>query len=121
MANSVTVTPSLKSTLASSKIQVDNNALYQTIVGLINDLTSIVNFINGLNFTILGTGNVDLTSLVNIINQIINELNIITDNFVTGPASSLDNDIAVFSGITGKIIRDSNIPALRYARHFMLA
>jgi hypothetical protein len=32
--------------------------------------------------------------------------------FVTGPASSVDGDIAVFSGTTGKAIRDSLIPTV---------
>ncbi len=119
MANSVVVTPSLKSTLASSKIQVDNNALYQTIIGLINDSTSIVNFINGLNFSALGTGNPDLTTLQDLLNVLINEINSINDNFVTGPASAIDGNEAIFSGTTGKIIRDDNIAARRFARHFM--
>ncbi len=45
--------------------------------------------------------------------------NLITDSDVNGPVISVDGNIAVFSGVTGKIIRDSGFPTSTTYVHTM--
>lgn len=79
----------LKSTLANSRVQADNNALYQTILGLIN---GALEFQSGIQ---------NNTAAINNITSVI-----VTGGDVIGPAVAVDSDIALFSGTSGKIIKD---------------
>lgn len=109
----------LKSWLANSKLQTTNNALYQTIFALINSAQNFSKFSQTSYSSVIGNQSVNL---IDLINQLINLIDEINGNYVTGPASSVDGDVALFNGTTGKVIKDGGTinESFGYAEIFMM-
>lgn len=93
--------------LDNSRLQTTNNPLWVTIKQLIK---ASENFSKFSNQQFPGIDNSSSTTdLIAAINTIIEDIKIINANGVTGPATAVNNDIAVFDGTTGKIIKDSGV------------
>lgn len=92
----------LRTKLVNSRIAVSNKALYETVLDLIKAAESFGDFTNIRYQNINSSTPLDLVEIIQRITDILNNIN---TNFVTGPALSVDSEIVLFSGVSGKIIK----------------
>ena len=104
----------LRAQLVNSGFQKENPALFQSVNGLIDAVQAL-----GIaqNTQFVGINSSTTQNLITTINNLIINVSKLLNTAVIGPASSINHDVALFSGTTGKLVQDA--PYRTFIREFM--